>query len=128
MRRVEGLRPRVRELAEGLIDDLVAAGPPADLVKDYALPIPVAVICELLGVPAADRPRFRVWSDGMLSSSSLTAEEHHTNQRELRDYIRGLIEEHRAVLADDLMTALIEARDEQDRLSELELVDLCWVS
>ena len=126
MRRVEELRPRVRELAEGLVDDLVAAGPPADLVEEFALPLPVAVICELLGVPAADRPRFRVWSDAALSTSTLTAEEFHTNQRELRDYIRALIEEHRAAPADDLMTALIEARDVRDRLSELELVDLCW--
>ncbi|SFW71498.1 cytochrome P450 [Amycolatopsis australiensis] len=125
MRRVELLRPRVAALAAGLIADMKAAGPPADLVDAYALPIPVAVICELLGVPVADRPKFRVWSDAALSTSGLTPEEFERNREELRDYMRGLIAEHRANPQDDLMTALIEARDTRDRLSELELVDLC---
>lgn len=125
VRRVEKLRPDVRELAEGLIQDMLAAGPPADLVEDYALPIPVGVICRLLGVPEADRPRFRKWSDDALSTSSLTAEEFEASREELRAYMADLIAEHRARPADDLMTALIEARDAQDRLSELELIDLC---
>jgi cytochrome P450 len=125
MRRVEELRPRVRELATGLIDDMVAAGQPADLVEDFALPLPVAVICALLGVPAADRSKFRAWSDAALSTSSLTAEEFYANREELREYMRGLIEAHRVSPAGDLMTALIEARDVRDRLTELELVDLC---
>ncbi|KOG91017.1 cytochrome P450 [Streptomyces varsoviensis] len=122
---VEKLRPDIRALADSLIDDMIAAGPPADLVEDYALPIPVGVICRMLGVPTEDRPRFRVWSDNALSTSSLTAEEFHASREELRDYMRGLIEQHRAHPADDLMTSLIEARDVGDRLSELELVDLC---
>ncbi|MEU7788153.1 cytochrome P450 [Amycolatopsis sp. NPDC049159] len=125
MRRVELLRPRVASLASELIADMKAAGAPADLVDAYALPIPVAVICELLGVPVADRPKFRVWSDAALSTSGLTPEEFERNREELRDYMRGLIAEHRAAPQDDLMTALIEARDVRDRLTELELVDLC---
>ncbi|GGY03283.1 cytochrome P450 [Streptomyces hiroshimensis] len=123
--RVEKLRPDVRALAESLVDAMVAAGPPADLVEDYALPIPVAVICRLLGVPEGDRPRFRKWSDAALSTSSLTAEEKTVNRDELRAYMAGLVEEHRARPADDLMTALIEARDVGDRLSESELIELC---
>ncbi len=125
VRRVEELRPRARELAEGLVDDMVAAGAPADLVDAFALPLPVAVICELLGVPVSDRTRFRRWSDDALSTSRLTAEEFTASREEMREYMRGLIARHRAEPADDLMTALIEARDERDRLSELELVDLC---
>ncbi len=125
MRRVELLRPRVAELASGLIDDMKAAGQPADLVEDYALPIPVAVICELLGVPAGDRPKFRVWSDAALSTSPLSTEQMEANQNELRAYMHVLVEEHRTDPQDDLMTALIEARDVRDRLSELELVDMC---
>ncbi|MEU9489124.1 cytochrome P450 [Streptomyces decoyicus] len=125
VRQVEKLRPQVKQLANELLDELAAAGPPADLVDRYALPIPVAVICRLLGVPAEDRPRFRVWSDAALSTSSLTAAEFDTNLEELRSYMAQLIEEHRRAPQDDLMTALIDARDVNDRLSELELVDLC---
>ena len=125
MRRVELIRPRVAALAAELIAGMKTAGPPADLVDAYALPIPVAVICELLGVPVADRPKFRVWSDAALSTSGLTLEEFERNREELRDYMRGLIADHRVRPQDDLMTALIEARDVRDRLTELELVDLC---
>ena len=125
VRQVEKLRPQVRQLTQELLDELQAAGPPADLVDRYALPIPVAVICRMLGVPAEDRPRFRVWSDAALSTSSLTAAEFDAHLEELRAYMRQLIEEHRQVPQDDLMTALIDARDVGDRLSELELVDLC---
>ncbi|MEU2787870.1 cytochrome P450 [Streptomyces sp. NPDC007100] len=122
---VEKLRPWVRELTHGLVDELEAAGPPVDLVDRYALPIPVAVICRMLGVPEEDRPKFREWSDAALSTSSLTAEEFEANREELRAYMAKLIAEHRAEPRDDIMTALIEARDVNDRLSELELTDLC---
>ncbi|MFE7311957.1 cytochrome P450 [Streptomyces sp. NPDC057555] len=125
VRQVEKLRPQVKELTRELLDELEAAGPPVDLVDRYALPIPVAVICRLLGVPAEDRPQFRVWSDAALSTSSLTAEEFDANREELRAYMRTLIDRHRQEPQDDLMTALIDARDVGDRLSELELVDLC---
>ncbi|MFF7230400.1 cytochrome P450 [Streptomyces sioyaensis] len=125
VRQVEKLRPQVRQLTQELLDELEAAGPPADLVDRYALPIPVAVICRMLGVPAEDRSRFRVWSDAALSTSSLTAAEFDANLEELRAYMGQLIEEHRQAPQDDLMTALIDARDVGDRLSELELVDLC---
>ncbi|MBB1158736.1 MULTISPECIES: cytochrome P450 [Amycolatopsis] len=124
-RRVEELRPRVARLADDLIKELREHGQPADLVDLYALPIPVAVICELLGVPVADRPQFREWSDAALSTTRLTPEEAERSREELRAYMAGLIAEHRAQPQDDLMTALIEARDVRDRLTELELVDLC---
>lgn len=125
VRRVEELRPRAREIATDLVKDMIAAGPPVDLVDMFALSLPVAVICELLGVPVVDRPKFRVWSDNALSTSRLTAAEFVASREELRDYMRGLIADHRAHPRGDLISALIEARDEQDRLSELELVDLC---
>ncbi|OIK00864.1 cytochrome [Streptomyces sp. MUSC 14] len=125
VRQVEKLRPQIRELTSTLLDAMEAAGPPVDLVDRYALPIPVAVICRLLGVPEEDRPRFRAWSDAALSTSSLTAEEFDRNREELRAYMAQLIGVHRKEPRDDLMTALIEARDHDDRLSELELVDLC---
>ncbi|MTE17806.1 cytochrome P450 [Streptomyces sp. TRM43335] len=124
-RRVEDLRPRIRALAEDLVDGMVAAGPPADLVEDFALPLPVGVICELLGVPVEDRPRFRRWSDDLLSTSGLTEREFQRSFEELRAYLADLVAQHRAHPADDLMSALIAARDERDRLNETELIDLC---
>jgi cytochrome P450 len=125
VRRVEQIRPRAAALANDLVDGMVATGPPADLVEAFALPLPVAVICELLGVPVEDRGRFRAWSDDALSTSRLTAEEFAASRTQMRAYMAGLVARHRAEPADDLMTALIEARDAHDRLSEQELVDLC---
>ncbi|MFJ7217524.1 cytochrome P450 [Amycolatopsis sp. NPDC098790] len=125
MRRVEGLRPRVAELAGGLIDGMRAGGEPADLVAGYALPIPVAVICEFLGVPAGDRERFRGWTEAVTALGGLTAAEYERNFTELREYTAALIADHRATPRDDLMTALIEARDVGDKLTEPELVELC---
>ncbi|TDV52124.1 cytochrome P450 [Actinophytocola oryzae] len=125
VRRIEELRPRVRDLATHLVEDMVAVGPPVDLVDAFALALPVQVICELLGVPASDRSRFRVWSNNVMSTSRLTTEEFNTSQDEMHAYIRGLVADHRAVPRDDLMTALIEAHDEGDRLSEVELVNMC---
>ncbi|MFJ9797612.1 cytochrome P450 [Streptomyces sp. NPDC101145] len=125
MHRVEKLRPDVRKLTHGFLDRMEETGPALDLVEHYALPIPVAVICRMLGVPEEDQPKFRVWSDAALSTSSLTAEEFFRNREELRAYMAGLVQDHRENPRPDLMTALIDARDTDDRLTELELVDLC---
>lgn len=125
VRQVEKLRPQVRKLTSTLLDDMEAAGPPADLVERFALPLPVAVICRMLGVPPEDRPQFRAWSDAVLSTSTLTAAEFEANREELRAYMGTLISHHRTHPQDDLMSELIAARDGGDRLSELELVDLC---
>lgn len=64
-RRMRALRPRVEQLTEGLLDRLAERGPPADLHQALALPLPVLVICELLGVPYADRDQFRAWSEAV---------------------------------------------------------------
>ncbi|SHF83695.1 cytochrome P450 [Streptoalloteichus hindustanus] len=127
MRRAERLRPRIRELAESCFADLLRAGPPADLVDHFALPLPAAVICELLGVPAADRDRFRTLSDAVLSTSKLTAAEAAESLRQLRDYMAELVERHRRTPdadTDNVLSTLVQARDQGDRLSEAELVDM----
>ncbi|HET9139527.1 cytochrome P450 [Actinophytocola sp.] len=124
MHRMEALRPRVREIAEAALAEMVAGGQPADLVEQFALTIPVAVICELLGVPLTDRPKFRAWSDAAMSTARMTLEQFEANQSGLRGYIADLIAARRAQPADDLITALVEARDERDRLSEDELIDI----
>lgn len=124
MRRVEELRPRVREITDGLLDRMVGNGAPADLVEEFALPLPVTVICELLGVPYEDRGDFRTWSSAALSTTALSREQIQEYLQNLHDYMAGLVARRRAQPTDDLLGALVRARDEEDRLSEDELVRL----
>ncbi|MFC6885740.1 MULTISPECIES: cytochrome P450 [Actinomadura] len=121
--RVQALRPRITEIAEGLADAMLEHGPPADLVTMFALPLPVTVICELLGVPYADHGRFRELSDALLSTTALPPEEIFAAVKELNLYLAGLIEARRAAPRDDMLSGLIRARDQEDRLSEQELVE-----
>jgi cytochrome P450 len=125
VRRVEELRSRVQEIADELVDRMVETGPPADLVDTFALPLPVAVICELLGVPFADRGRFRVWSDGIMSTTSLPLAQIQEHYNSLVGYLAGLVEQRRREPTDaNLLGSLIQVRDEGDRLSEEELIGL----
>jgi cytochrome P450 len=124
-RRVESLRPRVSELVGDLLDRMSKLPQPADLVENFSLELPVQVICELLGVPPEDRHVFHGWSDQVLGDVNSDPATIEAALTELGTYFAGLIAAKRAQPADDLMTALIEARDEQDRLSEPELVRLC---
>ncbi|WP_328857268.1 cytochrome P450 [Williamsia herbipolensis] len=129
-RRIENLRPAAAAICADLVADMRAQEGPVDLVDRFALPLPVRVICELLGVPQRDQPLFRRWSDAALSTTSLSAAEFYASREEFRDYMRGLLAAKRAEPADDLICALIDARDGDagtgtDRLSELELIDLC---
>ncbi|WP_329520217.1 cytochrome P450 [Spirillospora sp. NBC_01491] len=123
-RRVQLLRPRVEEIVDELLTAMIEAGPPADLAAAFSLPLPVTVICELLGVPAEDRMRFQGWSDAFLSVSAYTPEEVRTAHAALDAYLTALIEERRAAPADDLLSALVHVRDEEGGLTEDELVNL----
>jgi cytochrome P450 len=120
-RRVEAHRPRVVSIVDELIDGLLEHPQPADLVTRFSLPLPVQVICELLGVPAEDLPRFHAWSDTILGDWKRGSDQIMSALVELYNYFGGLIEIKRAEPADDLMTALIDAKDSRDRLSEDEL-------
>ena len=121
-RRIEQLRPRAQQVVDELLDRLIEQGPPADLVEGLALPLPITMICELLGVPFQDRDRFRAWSDTALSLTAHTPEEIEHARDSLRAYLSDLIGAHRANPSDDLLSELIVARDEHDRLTEEELV------
>ncbi|GAA2485590.1 MULTISPECIES: cytochrome P450 [Actinomycetes] len=127
-RRAEALRPRVRAITEDAIRRMITAGAPADLVEHVALPVPIAVICELLGVPGEDRDRFRGWSDTVLSTSGATPQDFMSATAALKAYMGDLLDRRQAEPADDLMTALLRARDEDapdERASRDELVELC---
>jgi pentalenolactone synthase len=117
--RLRALRPRVQALVDHLIDDLTAAGPPADLQAGLARPLPVLVICELLGVPYDDRDDFIAWSneaantaDGEAAMAALTR---------LGMYMYGLMQRKRAESADDVLADLVRARDDGP-LNEIQAV------
>ncbi|MBT2411058.1 cytochrome P450 [Streptomyces sp. ISL-12] len=121
-RRVEALRPRVREITDSLLDAVAADGR-ADLVSALAVPLPMQVICELLGVPIADRTEFHQWADLMLlppfdpEAAARSADA----SAKLWSYVENLAEERREDPRDDLISALMSAH-EDDRLSHREVV------
>jgi cytochrome P450 len=123
-RRVEELRPRAAKLVDALLDEIETRPRPVDLVEHFSLPLPVQVICELLGVAAGDRHIFHAWSDTLMGDWKRDPGEIQAAFDALSRYFEGLIAAKRAEPADDLMTALIDARDSQDKLSESELVTL----
>jgi cytochrome P450 len=117
VRRMRGLEPRIAEIVSSRLDAL--AGPPVDLVAAFTLPVPSLVICELLGVPYADRADFQRRSRTMLSVTADLAVVLEARQ-EIRDYITGLVRAKRQHPADDLLSGL--ARD--DTLTDEELTSV----
>ncbi|MFJ8667112.1 cytochrome P450 [Streptomyces sp. NPDC093600] len=125
-RRVESLRPRIERLTGELADTMAPAGH-ADLVDSFAFPLPITVICELLGIPAADRDTFRAWSNEIVAPTGAGPE---TEAIEgFAAYLDTLIEDKRAAgPTDDLLSDLITARAEDgDRLSLAELRALAYL-
>lgn len=127
---VERLRPRVGEIAADLVagarHELDRAGR-VDLIATYAEPLPVLVICELLGAPTDDWKRLRDWSQSIVkmyevSPSAAAQADAQVASREFASYVDALATERRANPGDDLLTCLVEARDGSDRLSARELV------
>ena len=120
--RVEQLRPRAQEIADGLVAGMVADGPPVDLITYFAKPLPVTMICEILGVPAADRNRCFEWS--VRSMSTVGPHEQVAQPYEnLRGYLVELIAERREKPTADLLSNLVRAC-EGGQLTEDELVAL----
>ena len=123
-RRIEGCRGRIEAITADLLDRMGGARPPVDLLEEFAFPLPTAVICALLGVPFAQRERFRAWSTMIVTPFEHTPDEVREAQRDGMADMRALIAEKREQPAGDLLSDLVHARDNQDRLSEDELVDL----
>ncbi|QFZ19420.1 cytochrome P450 [Saccharothrix syringae] len=108
VRRMRQLVPRVEQIVTEHIDAMIAAGPPADLVRAFALPVPSLVICELLGVDYADRGEFQERSARLLSLTT-TVEEFGRLRDELRAFMGGLVRRKRAEPTDDLLSGLVQA-------------------
>lgn len=129
-RSVAEVEPRIRWLSRALLDRFTERGE-MDLAEDFAIPFPTLVIAEMLGVPVADRPRFRRWSDVILNLSHTlpggeeaerAAREYRAVHGEMHDYVDRMIEDRRYVPCDDLLTRLVQARVEGERLTTGEIL------
>ncbi|MBD0841754.1 MULTISPECIES: cytochrome P450 family protein [unclassified Streptomyces] len=125
-RRMEALRPRIQQITDDLLDAMLPQGR-ADLVQSFAYPLPLTVICELLGVPEMDRAEFRRMSNESVAPSSPGSE--HDAFVGLAAYFRELIEDKRAAgPSDDLLSDLIRTTAEDgDRLSPDELRGMAFI-
>jgi len=128
-RLVERMRGRVQGIAGALLDAFEGRGE-MDLIDDYAFPLPVTVIAELLGVPTEDRDRFREWSDAAVSGNA-SQEYMETilipHMQAFTDYLRAMFEEKRRNPKDDLISALVQAEEAGDKLSEDELLGMVFL-
>ena len=121
VRRMRRLEPRIAEIVQAVLDDLERAGKPADLVSHFALPVPSLVICELLGVPYADRADFQDRAARLLDVSS-PMEARAAAQREDRAYMAGLVARAQANPGEDMLGMLV--REHGDDLSTDELIGI----
>jgi len=132
--RVAALRPRIEAITASLLDamasDALAGGlagtAEVDLIAAFAFPLPMTVISELIGVPEGNRDEFSAWSHVLLSSTA-TAAEFRTVGTAMYGFFMSLIEAKRAAPADDLLSALIQARDSGDALTERELLAMIFL-
>lgn len=136
-RAVAALEPRIERLTHEALDGVIETGR-MDLVQDLAYPLPVTVIAELLGVPTEDRPRFKVWADRMLAMMNQIFIDRETIRQQLGEadmppwmmeqvvpYFQDILARRRAAPRDDLISGLIAAEIDGERLSEWDLVSLC---
>lgn len=127
-RMIEGLRPRIEEIAEELLDR--AGGESFDVVSGLAQPLPVIVIAELLGVPAGDRGLFRGWSNAIAATTNVVnsvpvLDAARSAAAGLVDYLEPLIAERRRSPREDIISLLVQAEEAGDRLSHDELLAFC---
>ncbi|TDC62038.1 cytochrome P450 family protein [Streptomyces hainanensis] len=124
--RVAALAPRVQEIADRLLDEMLAAPDRrADLVSAFSFPLPVTVICELIGVPNLDRDRFRDWSRALTAARP---EEMPKVKAAMTEYVDGLATAKREEPGDDLLSALLHTTEtDGDRLSRAEVVGMVWL-
>ena len=125
-RMLERLRPRVAAIADGLLDRVADQGT-MDLMADFAQPLPIQVIAELIGIPASDAPRLKGWSQILTASidfgqSQAIYEQANQAAIEFALYMLDQIAQRRTQPGDDLLSDLLQAHDQGDRLSEPELL------
>ncbi|GAB2831285.1 cytochrome P450 family protein [Streptomyces daliensis] len=128
-RRVEAMAPRVQEMTDELLDAMLArADGRADLLDALAFPLPMSVICELLGVPFLDRDSFRGWTEAILTATPATMGRAAAAKESADAYLAALVERRRDEPGDDLFSGLIRTTDEDgDTLSSAELMGMAWL-
>jgi cytochrome P450 len=124
-RRVEQLSPRIQQITDELLDQM-AGRQQVDLMAEYALPLPLRVICELLGIPREERGQLHEWSSVYLTVVGVS-EFPMTEMTAFVGYLRELIASKEATPDDSMLTALITARDQDNRLSKDELASLVYL-
>lgn len=126
---IRRLEPRVEAISHELLD-IAATKPTVDLIADFALPLPLTVISEMMGVPAEDRLRFHKWTAGFLDlafDKPLELLPQIPNAIQMNRFFKRLIRLRQRQPADDLITALVQAEESGDRLSEEELVAMLFL-
>ncbi|WP_433921044.1 cytochrome P450 family protein [Paenibacillus taichungensis] len=129
-RMIERLRGRIVEISDELLDRIQAGNTrDFDLIEDYAFPLPIIVICEMLGVPLKDQDKFRAWSNTIMEgvSNPQMNQESDEVMKAFVDYLQALITERRNHSQQDLISDLISIEEEGDKLSEQELYALVFV-
>lgn len=121
VRRMQRLQPRITEIVDGLLDGMERSGPPIDLVEAFAVPIPSMVICELLGVPKADRGEFQDHTNTIMGVDT-PADQVQAATLALMDYLRGLIRTRRTDPGDDILSRLTHGEVDGAKMDEDELV------
>ncbi|HSJ27462.1 MAG TPA: cytochrome P450 [Acidimicrobiia bacterium] len=124
-RAVEGLVPRIEAVVDDLLDELGDRSS-FDLIESFALPLPVTVIAEMLGVPASDQSRFRAWTDAFLGRVG-TQEEAMAAGMEFIAYLNDLAERRRAEPHDDLVSFLLHAEEDGERLDHQEFLAMVFL-
>jgi cytochrome P450 len=125
-RRVALFEPRVRELTDRLIDGFAGRGE-ADLIHEFAFPLPIYAICDLLGVPAEDQDDFRDWAGMMIRHGNGPRGGVGRAVKKMRGYLAELIHRKRADLGDDLISDLIRASDHGEHLTENEAAAMAFI-
>ena len=124
-RRVEQLRPRVEQVADRLLDAFEGRDE-VDLMAEFAVRLPITIICDLFGLPEEDREDFRQWSLKLVGAGQDPAEVADASQK-MVDYANALIDAKRANPADDMISELVQVSDGTDRLTQGELVSMIFV-
>ncbi|HKT01134.1 MAG TPA: cytochrome P450 [Rugosimonospora sp.] len=119
---VERYRRRTREIADTLVDDLLAAGGPVDLCDAFAKPLPTTLVGEIFGVPPQDRVQFKQWSTPVLSRTRHTSGQIAAAQARLHGYLHRLVTRKRAHPGDDLLSDLLRTHAGQHTITEDQLV------